>query len=505
MGIVCPSCDAEPSSDQTAGGPCPVCGTRLVVVDRSDDLIGTIIDDRFEVLGRLGAGGMGVVYRARQRSIDREIALKVLDRHVEHDVTSVKRFFREAKLASSLAHPNTVQIIDFGQSADRRLYLAMELVRGHDLSEETRRVGALPLPRVIKIVTQLCDALEVAHGLSIVHRDLKPENVMLLDGGADFVKILDFGLARSTTDPTSRATATGTISGTPRFMAPVVAMEGAEPAPSQDMYAVGVILAELSLGRALWEAPTLAALFTQKLDALDVTAAVPAALRPLVRALLHATPSARPTAAETRAALARITTDAPGDAPASPSTAELSLGALDNPRLVSLADVTAPAPPSPSRSALATGPTIPPPFAPPAAEDPPLELDPTWRPERAAAAVTTTHAPVTGGRPAPVRRGSSPLLGVLAIALVAGGVGAYYKLRDQPAASHPAKDLSKGVEIVITSSEPVVVEIDGHKAGKTPLRLTRARGDRPILITAPGGTPVQVVPDHDQTIDLTPK
>ena len=369
MGIVCPSCDAEPSSDQTAGGPCPVCGTRLVVVDRSDDLIGTTIDDRFEVLGRLGAGGMGVVYRARQRSIDREIALKLLDRHVEQDVTSVKRFFREAKLASSLSHPNTVQIIDFGQSADRRLYLAMELVRGHDLAEETRRVGALPLPRVIKIVTQLCDALEVAHGLSIVHRDLKPENVMLLDGGTDFIKILDFGLARSMTDPTTRATATGMISGTPRFMPPEVAMEGAEAAPAQDMYAIGVILAELALGRPLWEAPTLAALFTQKLDVIEVTAAVPVALRPLVRALLEATPSARPTAVETRAALARITTDVSGGAPASRPTPAPSLGALDNPQLVSVADVTAPAASPPNRSALATGPTMPPPFAPPAEAD----------------------------------------------------------------------------------------------------------------------------------------
>ena len=94
---------------------------------------------------------------------------------------------------------------------------------------------------------------------------------------------------------------------------------------------------------------------------------------------------------------------------------------------------------------------------------------------------------------------------LLALALVAGGAGAYYKLRDKPAARPPVKGLDKGVEIVITSSDPVVVEIDGHKAGKTPLRLSRAKGDRPMLITAPGGTPVQVVPDHDQVIDLTPK
>src|SRR6185503_13597106 len=102
-----------------------------------------------------------------------------------------KRFFREAKLASSLAHPNMVPIIEFGQNADGRLFLAMELVKGRTLLEEINTVGALPLSRVIAIGVQLCDALDDAHGQHIVHRDLKLENVMLLDGKRDYIKILD--------------------------------------------------------------------------------------------------------------------------------------------------------------------------------------------------------------------------------------------------------------------------------------------------------------------------
>src|SRR5688500_17809265 len=181
MAIVCSSCDSEPAADATAGAKCRACGELLIVVDTRDPLVGSTLDGRFEVLAPLGKGGMGVVYRAKQLSIGREVAIKVLDRRIESDVASVKRFFREAKVASALAHPNTVPIVDFGQSKEGRLYLVMELVRGHTLHEEVLRVGALSLARCVTIGIQLCDALEVAHGMAIVHRDLKLENVMLLD------------------------------------------------------------------------------------------------------------------------------------------------------------------------------------------------------------------------------------------------------------------------------------------------------------------------------------
>src|SRR5260221_6389015 len=296
--VVCPSCDVEPPRDAKAGVPCATCGTALVTVKDGEDLTGTVVDGRFEIKGRLGKGGMGTVYRAVQRSIGRAVALKVIDRRFEDDVVAVKRFLREAKLASALVHPNSVGVIEFGQSADGRLYLAMELVRGKTLLE--RAHGGMPLARVVRIGVQLCDALEAAHALSIVHRDLKLENVMVLDGARDHVKVLDFGLARSLVEIDSRATATGLIAGTPRYLPPEVALGGADAAPAQDMYSLGVLLGELATGAPLWDAPTLEALFTAKMHGQPKLDTVPAALRALVEKLPDADPHARPNAATTR-------------------------------------------------------------------------------------------------------------------------------------------------------------------------------------------------------------
>ncbi|MBA2542003.1 MAG: protein kinase, partial [Deltaproteobacteria bacterium] len=128
MAMVCSNCEAVPAAGATSGSACISCGDRLIAVDTGDELVGKTIDGRFEVIAPLGRGGMGVVYRAKQLSIGREVAMKVLDRRIERDVAAVKRFFREAKLASTLQHPNTVPIIEFGQNADGRLFMVMELV-----------------------------------------------------------------------------------------------------------------------------------------------------------------------------------------------------------------------------------------------------------------------------------------------------------------------------------------------------------------------------------------
>lgn len=298
--IVCSNCEVAPVASATVGSACASCGERLIVVDTGDELLGKTIDGRFEVLAPLGKGGMGIVYRAKQLSIGREIAVKVLDRAIEKDVKAIQRFFREAKLASALQHPNTVPIIDFGQNAEGRLFLAMELINGTTLLEALNKQGAFSVARVISVGTQLCDALEAAHDLQIVHRDLKLENVMLVSGKRDHVKVLDFGLARSLVDPTTAMTATGLVSGTPRYMAPEVAFDGAQPAPSQDMYALGVMLAEMSIGRPLWSAPTIELLFIKKQEFESAIASVPAALKPLVRSLLSDNAELRPTAGQVR-------------------------------------------------------------------------------------------------------------------------------------------------------------------------------------------------------------
>ncbi|HEU0035990.1 MAG TPA: serine/threonine-protein kinase [Kofleriaceae bacterium] len=442
MALVCASCDHEPPVGATAGAACPACGERLIAIATSEELVGQVIEGRFQIVAPLGKGGMGEVYRARQLSIGRDVALKVLDRRIERDVAAVKRFFREAKLASTLAHPNTVPIIDFGQTAEGRLYLVMELVAGHTLLDELRDHGAMPLPRIVAIGSQLCDALEVAHDQGIVHRDLKPENIMLLAGRRDHVKILDFGLARSVDDQSQRATATGLISGTPRYMAPEVAYDAAPPAPSQDLYAIGVILGELALGRPLWSAATIEALFTKKLSVDDAVAEVPGALRPLVRRLIATEPAERPTAAETRerlhdalrapAPMPSLQIELDPVAPAKPArpapvafselayenTTDIAFPDLANARLVGLDELAGDAAPAPTPVARAT-PVSADRFQAPPEPAAKLELDDNWVRARSQKLPRAVQPVAIVAPPAVARRGGMAMFLVL---LAIGGV-----------------------------------------------------------------------------------
>jgi serine/threonine-protein kinase len=218
---------------------------------------------------------------------------------------SVRRFLREARLASQLSQPNTVSVFDFGQAADGRLFIAMELCRGRTLHAVLNAEGCFGHERVVRVGTQICDALEAAHALGIVHRDLKLENVMVLDHppGRDLVKVLDFGLAKNVREPGSRATESGVVVGTPRYMAPEAAMTG-KSGPPADLYALGVMLGELASGKAMWEGDSLPHLVAQKMDPAPAIAMVPEPLRGLVAALIDPEPERRPTAPEARSLLA---------------------------------------------------------------------------------------------------------------------------------------------------------------------------------------------------------
>jgi serine/threonine protein kinase len=532
MAIVCSNCDVVPDEGTVVGGACTKCGERLLAVDTGDDLIGKNVDGRFRVVALLGRGGMGLVYRARQLSIGRDVALKVVDRRFEKDVAAVKRFFREAKLASTLQHPNTVPIIEFGQNQDGRLYLAMELVKGGTLLDEMNRVGAMPLSRLVVIGTQLCDALETAHDLQIVHRDLKLENVMLLEGKRDHVKILDFGLARSLVDPSTAMTATGLISGTPRYMPPEVGIDAAAPAASQDMYSVGVMLAELSVGHPLWTSTSIAMLFAEKLDTDASIKDVPAVLKPLIRSLLATEPEKRPTAAQTRALLRDLESRSapsiqieldPDPAPppvsalggakfaraASPialaPTTEFSVEVVDpyaNPSVVGLDEL--PQRPPSVRAVVPNAPTSAasqvdehdPRFASPTHEEDDakkLQIDPAYLVERSQKQIARNTPPP------PVRKSKVGwLISLLLIAVVgAGGYLLYtYKLKK------PDRLTGGGVTIRITAELPREILIDGKNAGKPPVKLQVPRGTQPILISGDGLVGVSVVPDQDHDVQL---
>ena len=224
---------------------------------REDPLIGTEIGGRFQILARVGEGGMGIVYKARQKNMDRDVAIKVLLAEMAANKTVEKRFYLEALAVSKLRHPNTIQIHDFGETKDGQLYIAMEFLDGRDLKEVIRAEKALAPKRAANVAVQMLRSLREAHSKGIVHRDLKPDNVFLCSVGdePDFVKVLDFGVAKLRESDKNQATLTktGAIFGTPRYMSPEQSVSSNVDHRS-DLYAIGVMLYEMLAGRTPFEA-----------------------------------------------------------------------------------------------------------------------------------------------------------------------------------------------------------------------------------------------------------
>jgi serine/threonine protein kinase/CheY-like chemotaxis protein/DNA-binding MarR family transcriptional regulator len=214
-----------------------------------DPLLGRVIAERYEILSLINVGGMGLVYRATQRSLDRPVAIKFIHPHLLVSESSVQRFMEEARAVSRLNHPHVVSVFDFGQTPAAEgglLFLVMELLTGPDLAAVVDRERHLSLPRVADITIQTLEALGEAHHLGIVHRDVKPENILLepTRGGHDHVKVIDFGIAK--VEASRRITQAGTICGTPNYMAPEQ-MAG-KAGPSVDIYSTGVVLFEMLTG-----------------------------------------------------------------------------------------------------------------------------------------------------------------------------------------------------------------------------------------------------------------
>jgi len=211
--------------------------------------VGQVIASQFNILKKLGAGGMGAVFLAEQLGMDRHVVVKVM--HPELTAGSpqaVERFKREAKAVAQLNHPNIVQVYVFGQTPTGQMYLAMEYIEGRDLTAELQR-GPMDQIRALKILDQVLSALVEAHAAGIVHRDLKPDNIMLADrhGNADYVKVLDFGIAKMADPAAATLTQAGAVFGTPRYMAPEQAKGGKVDARA-DLYALGVMLYEMLTG-----------------------------------------------------------------------------------------------------------------------------------------------------------------------------------------------------------------------------------------------------------------
>ncbi len=222
---------------------CGACGAPLV-----DPNIERVVGGRYVLKERIGAGSLGVVYRAEQQGLGRKLAIKLLTAEAATDPTAVARFTREGELLCQLRSAHTVTTYEFGRDAGS-LYIAMELSKGKSLAEVFQREGALDYRRVLRILTGLCDSLAEAHALGVIHRDLRPENILLevRPTNADFVKVLDFGLAKLL--PANLALSpVGQTVGAIEFMSPEQ-LQGKPIDARSDLYALGVLGYLLVTGR----------------------------------------------------------------------------------------------------------------------------------------------------------------------------------------------------------------------------------------------------------------
>ena len=270
------------------------------------DLVGSVLSDKYELVELIGIGGMGAVYRAHQRPLGHEVAVKVIHADASASGSAQRgRFFREAKTIARLAHSATVRLFDYGEAHDGRLFMVLEFIRGPTLRTVLRDEGRLPPRRVARIVHQVLGALAEAHTARVVHRDLKPENIMLASEelAGERARVLDFGVAKivrgeDDAEPDGDAVETrdGIVVGSPQYMAP----EQSQPrgaCPQSDLYALGVVMYELLAGHTPFTGPTAFDLLAAHRDApvpeLPDEAGVPAAMAAVVRRALAKSPGDR--------------------------------------------------------------------------------------------------------------------------------------------------------------------------------------------------------------------
>src|SRR5688572_17477514 len=270
--------------------PDPVAATQPAVAAgaappelRTDPLVGSVLAERYEIVRRIGEGGMGAVYEARHTVIGKRVAVKVLLEKFLEKPELVARLLQEARLASSIGHENIVDVTDFGTTTDGRAFVVMEFLEGESLAQLVIRDAPLPVERSLRIARQVASALEAAHAKGIVHRDVKPENVYLVRRGeADYAKVVDFGVSkavhtREDGPEWQRLTRTGMVLGTPLYMSPEQARGGEDIDHRADVWAVGVLLYECLTGEVPFRAHNYLGVISQ---VLTEEAAPPSRLRP---------------------------------------------------------------------------------------------------------------------------------------------------------------------------------------------------------------------------------
>lgn len=305
---VCEVCNA---SYEGALDRCPLDRGRLI--EAGDPLIGRMVG-AYRIAAPIGRGGLATVYRARHEVVGRDVAVKILSASVSRSPTLRARFLREARAANRVRHPHVIDVADIGETEDGLAFLVMELLEGRTLAEEIAG-GPIAPERALRIAAQAAAALGCAHDLGVVHRDVKPANVFVLrrDGGAPFIKLLDFGLANLRGE--HRLTASGELFGTPAYMAPEQ-IDGDKPAPAVDLYALGCVLFEMLTGSIPFRGSTPATL-DQHLRApaprpSDRRAGLPAGIDALVASLLEKDPARRADAGAAARAVAALLAEGEG-------------------------------------------------------------------------------------------------------------------------------------------------------------------------------------------------